>query len=167
MIPHSRSEYILLALLACLLIVPAPASACSPSPPSPWLPEHLSFDELALPDGVKLYARNERAIMLANSSDTPLYVIGTLYVGNDDVAPLPVTLPDGTAPVHKLVDGQLFHWQAVQLDPERPPERVWDKERFLGGALKLRPGQTRSTQVVVRSPRSSRAIKSATIGHQM
>ena len=128
---------ILMAGIWCVLFPHATAHACSPAPPTPWFTEQLTFSEVALPPGVTLRTTNSRTIVLANSSHTPLYVIGKLDIGGNEYERLPVAFPADTGPLHKLINGQVFTWGPMIVDQDQPPVLAWDKDWSDGSGLAI------------------------------
>jgi hypothetical protein len=128
---------ILIVGLCCVLVPHAVVQACSPVPPTPWFTEHLTPGKVALPPGVSLGPTDSQTIVVLNSSSTPLYVIGELYTANKEYEKLAVAFPSNTGPLHKLMDGQVFTWRSVTVDPDQPPVLAWDNEPSTTDRLKI------------------------------
>jgi hypothetical protein len=112
-----------------VLLVPDRAIACVPNPPDPWFIEELSVDATSLPKEISARSINPKTIAVSNDSTTPLYVVGRLDIGGrHNYEPLPVSLPAGTGPLHRLAGRQVFTWGPGDVAPDKPPVLMWKKE---------------------------------------
>ncbi len=119
---RSCSALLLIAILALLGV----SSTTAPPFPYPWFIEHLQLGTVDLPDGVSIKLVPDdppfpfpvgESIVVRNASSTTLYVIGKMgavgqaYARYEDIG---VSLPPGSGPLHKIVNGQAYKWDAKE-----------------------------------------------------
>ncbi len=167
------SAFISLALAGALCAATAP----SPVAPLPWFIEHYRLGTVNTPQGVTVERiAAERviisadAIVLRNTTSTPLYVIGIHDVRDPQYEAIPVVLPPGTGPINKIVSGQAFAWLVETSftwvpDTWDHPDSIWLVSSFnnrigsdSGSALVLKPlndyGGNRPYDVKIPDPQS-------------
>ncbi len=115
---HRRYIYYWLVILCLSLLLfqvnTRPVAACSPLPPDWWFTEVFTVDDQHLPPDISIKSSvtsdkmfGDRGYLeIANNSATPLYLLAQGQAGDRVVAELPVTLPEGMIPTHKLTADQ-------------------------------------------------------------
>jgi hypothetical protein len=107
-------------LVTCFFSTPVVSQACSPAPPDPWFTERISIAAADLPSDVAIrvlqitrYGITRDYVEITNRSPTPLYIVGRIWTSEKTFDPLPLSLPSGVGPTHKVLSQQAFTWRPI------------------------------------------------------
>jgi hypothetical protein len=141
-------------LVTCFIRLPTILPACAPRPPDPWFTERITIVPANLPPGVGVriiqMTRDDSTsdyVEITNSSSTTLYVIGKPWSPNRILVSVPLTLPAGVGPTHKIVNQQVFTWQPYAGTPQAYP--VTGNQRTDAVFLKINDNILQSDEAAV------------------
>jgi hypothetical protein len=130
-----RSTRLVIGFIIVLLASlsrPTISLACSPALPDPWFTERISVASANLPSdvGVRIvqinrYGLAQDSIEITNGSPTPLYIIGTPWTAITTFEPVPLTLPAGVVPTHKIVSHQAVTWRPIDDTSQTQARMGW------------------------------------------
>jgi hypothetical protein len=122
-------------LITSFLIIPTIGYACSPALPDPWFTERITPIPAELPLGVGVrviqmtrYDITRDYVEITNSSPTALYIIGTPWTANTAFERVPLTLPPGVGPTHKIERQQAVTWRPIFDTPQSQARMGWTQE---------------------------------------
>lgn len=105
-------------IIVTLLVLQPGTQLGAPPPPAYWFIEHVTLRPFHPPAGVSIaIIENKNGkipaeyILIKNSSNIGLFIVGTPHIRRSKYEDIGVELPLGIEPLHKVVSGKAYQWQ--------------------------------------------------------
>lgn len=105
-------------IIVTLLVLQPSTQLGAPPPPAYWFIEHVTLKPFHPPAGVNIaISENKNGtipaeyILIKNSSNISLFIVGTSEIRRSKYEDIGVELPPGIEPLHKVVSGKAYQWQ--------------------------------------------------------